>query len=256
MAPLLVKSVLLGPFGHLALASQSQIPLRTGDCVEATQWLEYFHKDDGEYETTDKVFPRQTGVLLNLGDGHDPSDVEWLHPDSRDPSVTGVAFSHQFSRVPWVQGAVKGLQGANARCLTAHPSNLGYAPMIKMSACDHDNPDKFWQQQFTFGYDTCGARPIRYTKDPSKCVDAVHYQHVILSDCNGADTQKFLWKCDRSGGQQPDCYIQRAGRKDMCLWWDHSLPEADLQIRSCNFGEDSDHHFAQLIGVQLEKDAV
>merc|ERR1712146_834359 len=116
---------------------------------------------------------------------------------------------------------------------TVHDDSIGYGPVMKMSACD---PNTKWQQLFTFGEHACGARPIRYTKDPSRCVDALHYDHVVLSNCSGADTQKFLWKCDDSQQQPQQCYIQRAGRKDMCLWWDDAIGDADLELRNCNIG--------------------
>merc|ERR1712146_486796 len=148
-------------------------------------------------------------------------------------------------------------------CLTIDDKKDGYQPVVKMSACapEADNSDanlrRKWKQQFSFNDDACGARPIRWTYDPSKCVDAVHPNKVLLSDCSGVDSQKFQLRCDSEPGASQKCYIlAMGGRKDMCLWWDHSLAsDADLQIRSCNFGVDSDHHFAQLTGVHLESDA-
>merc|ERR1712070_585894 len=55
---------------------------------------------------------------------------------------------------------------------------------------------KRWNQQFTFSDSDCGARPIRWTADPSKCVDAVHPTKVLLTDCSGVDSQKFLFRCE------------------------------------------------------------
>jgi hypothetical protein len=272
---------------HLALATQSQIPLRTGDCVNATEELEFFYKDEGEYERTHLIPIGTLGVMLNWGEAG-PSDVEWLDPVTRQPIVSGAAFGHQFARVPWDQGQIQGLKRPTRDtadsskpindhtgdlCLEAHDVK-GYHSVLRMSKCITADdmhgkaPVKMlsrWKQQFTFSRDQCGARPIRLTSDPSKCVDAVHPTKVLLTDCSGADSQKFLFRCDKStkcddeaiqckadkfqgmvypypSGKtseyvgEPECYIQAmGGRTDMCLWWDPDAGiDADLQIVSCN----------------------
>lgn len=273
---------MLGHFGHLALASQSQIPLRTGDCVQATTMLEYFYKDEGEYENSFLIPPGKFGSLLNFG-AVDPSDVEWLHHRTRDPIVRGATFSHQFVRVPGDQGQILGMQQTDHnqdKCFTVVDHRDGYEPEIMMEPCmrspqTETDQKKRWEQQFTFSNPGCGARPIRWTQDPSKCVDAVHPTKVLLTDCSGVDSQKFLFRCedpprdtsppspvtdsplhpiqaDCLGGQQfdhttnswsacpnpgePQCYILAMGRKDMCLWWDKAVDTStSLELRPCNF---------------------
>jgi len=118
-------------------------------------------------------------------------------------------------------------------CMTVVDSQNGYQPVVKMTECAADGNDNGkWRQQFSFNRDDCGARPIRYTKDPSKCVDAVHPQKILLTDCSGVDSQKFEMRC--SDGS---CYLlAMGGRKDMCVWWnagEHN--EHDLRLRRCNF---------------------
>lgn len=218
----LAMSALLGHLGHLALASQSQIPLRVGDCVKATTELEFFFKDEGEYEKTHRISPGGHGVLLNIdSDWNEPSNVEFVDEQTREPVVSGAVFFHQFARVPWEQGEIRGQAD---KCLTVKDSHNGYQPVVKMSKCGTKDIHK-WAQQFSFNHHKCDARPIRSTKDPSKCVDAVHPTKILLTDCSGVDSQKFLFRCDVSSPPAPTdkCYIlAMGGRKDMCLWWDEA----------------------------------
>merc|ERR1711871_511582 len=101
-------AVLLGQSGLLAQASQSQIPMRVGDCVKTTTDLEFFYKDEGEYERTHIIPQDQHGVLLNIDtDWNEPSDVEFLDETTHEPVVSGAVFFHQFTRVPWHQGRVQ-----------------------------------------------------------------------------------------------------------------------------------------------------
>ena len=265
-------SVLFGHVGYTAIASQSQIPLRVGDCVTATTSLEFFFKDEGEYERTHSVDKDQKGVLLNIDSSWvNPSTVEWLNSNTREPKVTGAVFFHQFARVPWLQGRI-GVAGQRTspatmnlqqkthddefamddtvdKCMTAKDAKDGYQPIMKMSACmktdqsdkalsEADlrrNAEKRWKQQFSINDPDCGARPIRSTEDPSKCVDAVHPNKMLLTDCSGVDSQKFLFRC-KTGAQ--GCQIlAMGGRKDMCLWYDDTTitDESDLLLRPCNF---------------------
>jgi hypothetical protein len=232
----LAMSALFGHLGYTALAAQSQIPLRTGDCVHATQELDFFYKDEGEYERTHRIKQLQAGVLLNLGSGaDDQATVEFIDPKTREPVVEGTVFMHQVARTPWEQGVVA---NPNAKtCMTAKDGNDGYQPVVKMTKCADadqslDDKKKQWSQQFTWSRAECGPRPIRWTADPSKCVDAVHPNKVLLTDCSGVDSQKFQFRC-KAGGL---CYITAmGGRKDMCLWWDKNSDDADLQIRTCNY---------------------
>jgi len=250
----LMLSVLLGQAGHVALAAQSQIPVRVGDCVKATTHLEFFYKDEGEYEKTHLIKPDQTGVLLNV----DPqwgttSTVEFLDPVTREPQVQGAVFLHQFARVPWMQGRIAGRDadftadltgGDTGRCMTIVDHSDGYQPVVKMQKCAADSKGQ-WTQQFSFNQHDCAARPIRSTQDPSKCLDAVHPRKALLTDCSGVDSQKFLFRCagdgtkpDHAGAMDNDdgCYIQAmGGRRDMCLWWDPSNDDADIELRTCNF---------------------
>lgn len=229
---------LLGHLGDLTEASQSQVPARVGDCVEATTHLEFFYKNEGEYERTHKIKKGQKGVLLNVNCAPgEVSHVEWLDHTTRVPVVNGAVQVHQFARVPWVQGEIRGTSLAD-KCLTIDDKKDGYQPVVKMSACADaaDNSDANlrlkWKQQFSFNDDACGARPIRWTYDPSKCIDAVHPDKVLLTDCSGVDSQKFLFKCKGA-----NCYVlAMGGRSDMCLF--HSdTPDADVQLRSCSRSE-------------------
>jgi len=281
-------SVLFGHVGYTAIASQSQIPLRVGDCVTATANLEFFFKDEGEYERTHSVRKDQKGVVLNIDSSWvNPSTVEWLNDDSRDSEVTGSVFFHQFARVPWLKGRIghqtsskdsvsydekldqkvhkETFQAGTDKCMMAKDATNGYQPVVKMSDCvqtdllafapttsEHDvhvNAGKRWKQQFSLNDPGCGARPIRSTEDPSKCVDAVHPNKVLLTDCSGVDSQKFLFRCKKtetpkspptnppSSWVTSECYIlAMGGRKDMCLWWDDAITgDSDLVLRSCNF---------------------
>lgn len=233
----LAMATLLGNLGHLALASQSQVPMRVGDCVKATTALEFFFKDEGEYERTHSITPGQHGVLLNIDSAwNEPSNVEFLDKQTREPVVSGAVFFHQFARVPWLQGQVK--NSNEDKCMTVKDARNGYQPVVKMAPCPAIQTDREkWTQQFSFNYHECGARPIRSTADPSKCVDAVHPTKVLLTDCSGVDSQKFLFRCETDATAEiQGCYIQAmGGRKDMCLWWDETSADAtDLQIRSCN----------------------
>lgn len=243
----LAMAILLGQSGHLALAAQSQIPLRVGDCVQATTQLEFFYKDEGEYERTHLIKPTEKGnsfgVLLNINSNwNEPSTVEFLNHETGDPVVSGAVFLHQFARTPWMKGRIS--TPTSTRCLSVKDLKDGYQPVIKMSQCESGSGEsnKRWQQQFSFNHAQCGARPIRWTDDPSKCLDAVHPNKILLTDCSGVDSQKFLFKCHDS-----DCNIlAMGGRKDMCLWWDETAEgDADLQIRSCNQATNS--KFAQQV---------
>lgn len=246
---------LLGHVVHVALASQSQIPTRVGDCVKATTELEFFYKDEGEYERTHHVSPGQHGVLLNVEEGH--SNVEFLDPVTREAVVNGAVFNYQFARVPWKQGKLESGPDDKKACLTAHDDELGYGPVIRMASCEDPNSSRNkrkWTQQFSFNEGGCGARPIRSTDDPSQCVDAVHPDKILLTACSGADSQKFLFRCDGAG----DCFIQAmGGRKDMCLFWEtaNHPQAADLQIRPCNFqsGGDAIHKFQQAPAALVKK---
>jgi len=253
----LAMAVLLGQSSHLALAVQSQIPMRVGDCVKATTELEFFYKDEGEYERTHRVRTDQHGVLLNIdSDWNEPSNVEFLNPTTREPHVSGAVFFHQFARVPWEQGNLKSSSDANTSpvCLTVKDGeDKSFQKVVTMSSCAGPDGDDIlaWKQQFSYTPHECGPRPIRFTDDPSKCVDAVHPNKVLLTDCSGVDSQKFQFRCEGEGVLQK-CYIlAMGGRKDMCLWWDHALTvesngHADLQVRSCNYrGNGQTQHFAQ-----------
>lgn len=250
----LAMAALLGQSGHLALAAQSQIPMRVGDCVKATTDLEFFFKDDGEYEHTHNIQTGQHGSLLNIdSDWNEPSDVEFIDPQTREPVVSGAVFFHQFARVPWVQGhvtsdaAAYGAALTNQVCMTAKDGKDGYAPVVRMDKCtDSSTTDskKQWNQQWSYNADGCGARPIRSTDDPSKCLDAVSHEKVLLTPCSGVDTQKFLFRCSNDVAHTPaySCYIlAMGGRKDLCLWWDKTIAVADLQLRRCNFGDATAH---------------
>jgi hypothetical protein len=227
MPQLLMSSALLAQLGHLALASQSQVPMRVGDCVTASQPLEFFYKDEGEYERTHRVDKGLYGTLLNVDDAYNaPASVEWLNPTTREPIVNGAVFAHQFYRVPWLQGNLR--KQDDSLCMTVKDGKDGYQPTVKMAACGTTEREK-WNQQFTFNEPGCGARPIRLTENPGKCVDAVHPTKVLLTDCSGVDSQKFLFRC----GQDSQCHLlAMAGRKDMCVWFGG---EGDLQLRPCNF---------------------
>lgn len=231
--PRLVSLAMSASIAPLALAAQSQIPMRVGDCVKATTALEFFFKDEGEYERTHLINPDQHGVLLNIdSDWNEPSNVEFFDPVTREPIVNGAVFFHQFARVPWKQGNLKSTATiTNEKCMTVKDGRDGYQPVVKMSACGTTDSQK-WAQQFSFNAAECGARPIRSTENPGKCVDAVHPNKVLLTDCSGVDSQKFLFRC--SGGDK--CHIlAMGGRKDMCLWWDDIADDTDLQLRPCNF---------------------
>lgn len=89
----LAMSVMFGQLGHTAMAAQSQIPLRVGDCVEATNDLHFFYKEESEYERTHSVSKGQAGTLLNLAD---ESIVEFLDPKTREPVVSGGVFPYQL----------------------------------------------------------------------------------------------------------------------------------------------------------------
>lgn len=235
----LAMSALLGNLGHVALASQSQIPMRVGDCVKATTALEFFFKDEGEYERTHSITAGQHGVLLNIDSAwNEPSNVEFLDKVTREPTVSGSVFFHQFARVPWLQGQITNNNAGDQKCLTVNDAKNGYQPVVKMAPCPEDQTNsKKWTQQFSFNYHECGARPIRSTADPSKCVDAVHPTKVLLTDCSGVDSQKFLFRCHSdAAGTTEGCYIQAmGGRKDMCLWWDETKADAtDVKLMSCN----------------------
>jgi len=178
--------------------------------------LEYFYKDEGEYENSFLIPPGQFGSLLNFG-AVDSSDVEWLHNKTRDPIVRGATFSHQFIRVPGDQGQILGMSQTDHnqdKCFTVVDHNDGYEPEVMMEQCMRNpltdtDKKKRWEQQFTFSNPGCGERPIRWTQDPSKCVDAVHPDKVLLTDCSGVDSQKFLFRCEdppreRSGSYPPN----------------------------------------------------
>jgi len=303
----LTVPVLLGHVGYLAIASQSSVPLRVGDCVTATTDLEFFFKDEGEYERTHSIDKDQKGVLLNIDSSWvNPSTVEWLKKDTREPEVTGAVFLNQFARVPWWQGRIGKAAcaepnalhqkshteqfGLNAqcidKCMTAATAKDGYQAVVKMADCEKTDADTIlngvavpqedlrrkadnrWKQQFSFNDPGCGARPIRSTEDPSKCVDAVHPNKVLLTDCSGVDSQKFLFRCSETPGDDENLVWQKVGpldtekwakvyvgagppkpstsscqilamggRKDMCLWWDESVSNqpSDLVLRPCNY---------------------
>lgn len=258
----LAIAVLLGQSG-LAQAQtsgpvQSQIPMRVGDCVKATTELEFFFKDDGEYERTHRVVKGQHGVLLNINaNWNEPSNVEFLHNKTREPVVSGSVFFYQFERVPWDQGRIKESKESGdveeGMCMTVTPSEEGYQQVIRMTPCakkDDLETDK-WLQQFSYSPHECGPRPIRWTNDPSKCVDAVHPNKILLTDCSGVDSQKFVFRCDGPSTKNKvadhKCYIlAMGGRKDMCLWWDTTkVKEADALLRSCNAAGKEAQNFAQ-----------
>lgn len=264
----LAMAVLLGQSGLAQAAGgavQSQVPMRVGDCVKSTTELEFFYKDEGEYERTTKIEVGQHGVLLNIDSNwNEPSTVEFLDKRTREPVVAGSAFFHQFARVPWEQGNVKETNhGENHDisqdlCMTVTDSEEGYQPVIRMTFCQNSDPNdekEKWNQQFSYSPHECGPRPIRWTNDPSKCVDAVHPNKVLLTDCSGVDSQKFVFRCDGpstpKGQADHNCNIlAMGGRKDMCLWWNKDLidanhREADLQLRSCNFADTANKKFAQ-----------
>jgi len=225
--PRLVISAVLSQLGHLALASQSQIPMRVGDCVVATQEMEFFFKDDGEYEKTHLVQPGQKGTLLSI-DGAAPATVEWLKK-SHDEAVTGSVFMHQFARVPWTKGRIQDKE--DNKCLTVTGGKDGFQPVVKMAPCKNGPSDDKSMQHFTFTKHDCGPRPIRWTKDSSKCIDAVHPTKTLLTDCSGVDSQKFLFKCNSAN----DCRIlATGGRKDMCVRWDAAGKSSDLSLNSCS----------------------
>lgn len=246
----LAMAVLLGQSGHLAQAAQSQIPMRVGDCVKATTDLEFFYKDEGEYEQTHLIKQDTHGVLLNIdSDWNEPSDVEFFNQKTREPVVSGAVFFHQFARVPWKQGQIQQKGAASdPKCFTVKDANDGYAPVIQMAACAAPGSDdnKRWKQQFSYNYHECGTRPIRSTDDPSKCVDAVHPDKILLTTCSGVDSQKFLFRCSGDGASQECHILAMGGRKDMCLWYDESATgEADLRLRSCNFANAGTKQFLQ-----------
>jgi hypothetical protein len=176
-----------------ALATQSQLPMRVGDCVVATTPVEFFYKDEGEYEKTHSIPEMTYGTLLNIdSDWNEPSSVEFLDPTTREPIVNGAVFFHQFARVPWKQGNIQAAK--HPKCMSVKDSKDGYQPVVKMVPCGvHDSAK--WLQQFSFNDDGCGARPIRLTDNPGKCVDAVHPNKVLLTDCSGVDSQKFTFRC-------------------------------------------------------------
>jgi len=230
----LAMSVMLGQLSSAAMASQSQIPLRVGDCVESTTDLEFFYKDEGEYERTHLIEKGNTGTLLNI-EKDTPSTVEFIAKDTREVIVSGAVFLHQFARVPWEVGMVTDV--IEAKCMTVVTNKEDYQPVIKMTACAAE-PAAQWNQQFSYNRADCGPRPIRWTKDPSKCIDAVHPQKFLLTDCDGTDKQKFQMRCTPGN----ECHIlAMGGRKDMCLWWDDAA-EADLKLRRCNL-EDGTRKF-------------
>jgi hypothetical protein len=207
--------------------------------------LEFFYKDEGEYERTHRVHQDQVGTLLNLGNGADvASTVEFILPKTREPQVEGAVFINQFARKPWNQGVVaSGTPPANpgdslGKCMTVDDSKDGYPPVVRMTNCaaETDKEMDKWTQQFTFRSAACDAGPIRSTADPSKCVDAVHLSKVLLTECSGVDSQKFQFRCQSDATPDDGCYIlAMGGRKDMCLWFDEEADDkADLQLRSCN----------------------
>jgi len=228
--PRLVMSAVLSQLGHMAVASQSQIPMRVGDCVVATTDMEFFYKDDGEYEKTHLILRGQKGTLLSI-DGSSPANIEWLKK-SHDPVVTGLVFLHQFARVPWTRGQIQDREATDNKCLTVTGGKDGFQPVVKMAACKNAPNDDKSMQQFTFNKADCGPRPIRWTKDSSKCVDAVHPTKTLLTDCSGVDSQKFLFKCNKAG----DCrLLGMGGRKDMCVMWNAEAPRSsDLTLNPCS----------------------
>lgn len=222
----LVMSAVLAQLGHLAVASQSQIPLRVGDCVVASTEMEFFYKDDGEYEKTHSVQQGQKGTLLSVDASSPVSNVEWLQKN-HDAAVTGSVYLHQFARVPWTRGQIKDKEGDSNKCLTVTGGKDGFQPVIKMTACKTGSD----VQQFTFNKADCGPRPIRWTKDSSKCIDAVHPMKTLLTDCSGVDSQKFLFKCNSDN----DCrLLAMGGRKDMCVKWDAEHSSSDLTLHPCS----------------------
>jgi len=236
---------MLEPLGQLAVATQSQIPMRVGDCVKSNTPLEFFYKDEGEYERTHLISDNQYGVVLNVDEEFGkPSSVEFLDAKTREPIVNGAAYFHQFHRVPWLQGNLQSV--ASTKCMTVKDGRDGYQPVVRMTDCAAEKSERErWAQQFSFNEPGCGARPIRLTDNPGKCVDAVHPTKVLLTDCSGVDSQKFLFRCIGEGDNSGQCHIlAMGGRKDMCLWFDKENG-GDLQIRPCNFGDAPTHIFKQ-----------
>jgi len=219
--------------------------MKVGDCVKADTNLEFFYKDEGEYERTHLISENQFGVLLNIDDEwNKPSSVEFLDPKTREPIVNGAVFFHQFHRVPWLQGNLQST--TSSMCMAVKDAKDGYQPVVRMTPCGQgaapDQERVRWTQQFSFNEPGCGARPIRYTDNPGKCVDAVHPTKILLTDCSGVDSQKFLSRCNSTvldEGESQKCHIlAMGGRKDMCLWFDTTSPSGgDLQLRPCNFGD-------------------
>merc|ERR1712137_1102694 len=82
-------------------------------------------------------------------------------------------------------------------------------------------------QTFTYADAQCDGRPIRWTHDPSKCLDAIHPTKVLLTDCSGVDSQRFLWKCQRADPLQCKL-LTLGGRKDACI-----TGETALRVKSC-----------------------